>query len=165
MVTGKALEPEYKKAAEQLASYEPKVVLAKVDATEEKKSATEYGVEGFPTLKWFVNGKPQEYSGGRTADTIVSWVQKKTGPATKTIASVDELTKFKVRGRARMGRRRGEGLTHGLNGHRTLPKSSSWARLRAATRCRPLRKPPRLTTTCLTRPSSTRGAPRGLCCL
>jgi protein disulfide-isomerase A1 len=59
------------------------VVIAKIDATEEKKSAQDYGVEGFPTLKWFVNGKVNDYSGGRTADTIVTWIKKKTGPATK----------------------------------------------------------------------------------
>jgi len=92
----KALEPEYKKAAEQLASYEPNVIIAKVDATEEKKAASDFGVEGFPTLKWFVNGKPNEYTGGRTADTIVSWIKKKTGPSTKTLATVADVTSFKV---------------------------------------------------------------------
>lgn len=27
------------------------------------------------------NGQKQDYAGGRTSDTIVSWVTKKTGPA------------------------------------------------------------------------------------
>lgn len=42
-------------------------------------------VSGFPTLKWFVNGKAQDYGGGRTADTIVSWVSKRMGPPTKAL--------------------------------------------------------------------------------
>jgi len=66
--------------------------LAKVDATEQKKVAEEYGVQGFPTLKWFHNGEAVEYTGGRTADTIVSWILKKTGPASAelTCAQVTE---------------------------------------------------------------------------
>lgn len=59
--------------------------MAKLDATVHEKAAGRFKVEGFPTLKWFVNGKDSEYSGGRTADTIVSWIMKKTGPAFEKI--------------------------------------------------------------------------------
>ena len=31
---------------------------------------------------------------GRTADTIVSWLEKKTGPPAKTLATVDEAKAF-----------------------------------------------------------------------
>jgi hypothetical protein len=40
------------------------------------------------------NGKAVEYSGGRTADTIVAWVEKKTGPPAITLDSVDAAKKF-----------------------------------------------------------------------
>jgi protein disulfide-isomerase A1 len=94
----KSLAPEYEKAATQLKGDEStaKVVLGKLDATAETKSAEEFQVQGFPTLKWFVNGVPLEYTGGRTADTIVSWIKKKTGPATAKISSVEDLDKLKA---------------------------------------------------------------------
>jgi len=60
-------------------------VLASVDADSEKELGAKFEVEGFPTLKWFINGKPQEYKGGRVTKDIVSWVEKHTGPAYKTI--------------------------------------------------------------------------------
>lgn len=58
-------------------------MLAKVDATEEKGLASRFGVQGFPTLKWLVNGQPQDYTGGRDQATIVSWVRKASGPASQ----------------------------------------------------------------------------------
>ena len=32
--------------------------------------------------------------GGRTSDTIVSWLEKKTGPPAKTLATVEEAEEF-----------------------------------------------------------------------
>lgn len=76
----KKLTPEYAAAAQVLAKNDPPVPLAKVDATENKALAERFGIQGFPTLYWFVNGEKMEYGGGRTKDTIVSWVLKKSGP-------------------------------------------------------------------------------------
>ena len=45
-------------------------------------------------MKFFKNGVPQEYSGGRTADTIVQWVEKKSGPAAKDIATKEDAKAF-----------------------------------------------------------------------
>lgn len=52
--------------------------LAKVDATEHKKAAGEYGVRGFPTLYFFLNGEKIDYSGARSKDAMVNWLSKKT---------------------------------------------------------------------------------------
>lgn len=59
----KALEPEYKKAAMKLGEDKRPFVLAKVDATKEKALGEEYQVRGYPTIKFFKNGVPREYTG------------------------------------------------------------------------------------------------------
>ena len=90
----KALAPEYVKAAKTLLEKELDIVLGKVDATEESKLAEKYEVRGYPTLKFFKNGKPMEYGGGRTGDTIVSWLEKKTGPPAAALENADAAKKF-----------------------------------------------------------------------
>lgn len=90
----KSLAPEYAKAATKLKGDGSAVKLAKVDATVESKVAEKFEVRGYPTLKFFKNGKATEYGGGRTADEIVSWLTKKTGPPAKALTSAEELQSF-----------------------------------------------------------------------
>jgi len=90
----KSLAPEYAKAAGKLAEAGSPIMLAKVDATEQKKIAETHEVRGYPTLKFFKKGRAMDYMGGRTADTIVSWLEKKTGPPAAALATEDEAKKF-----------------------------------------------------------------------
>ncbi|KAL1517563.1 hypothetical protein ABEB36_001311 [Hypothenemus hampei] len=90
----KALAPEYEKAAQTLDEKKSAIKLAKVDATEEQELAEQFGVRGYPTLKFFRNGSPIDYNAARQAADIVNWLLKKTGPPATSLTSVDEAKNF-----------------------------------------------------------------------
>ena len=46
------------------------------------------------TVTMFRDGEATEYTGGRTADTIFSWLEKKSGPAATTLTTVDAALEF-----------------------------------------------------------------------
>ncbi|CAL1602207.1 unnamed protein product [Knipowitschia caucasica] len=88
----KALGPEFAKAAGMLKAEGSEIRMGKVDATEETELAQEYGVRGYPTIKFFKGGdksSPKEYSAGRQADDMVTWLKKRTGPS---VAVLDGVT-------------------------------------------------------------------------
>ncbi|KAL6477516.1 hypothetical protein MHYP_G00133510 [Metynnis hypsauchen] len=64
------LTPDWKKAATALKGI---VKLGAVDADQHKSLASQYGIQGFPTIKIFGANKnnPEEYQGGRTSQAIV----------------------------------------------------------------------------------------------
>ena len=49
---------------------------SQVDCTEQQALCSEFGVNGYPTLKVFRNGVPTDYSGPRKADGIISYMIK-----------------------------------------------------------------------------------------
>src|SRR5947209_7408831 len=49
----KSLAPVYEELASTFESAKDKVTIAKVDADAEKDLGRRFGVQGFPTLKWF----------------------------------------------------------------------------------------------------------------
>ncbi|CAF1583844.1 unnamed protein product [Adineta steineri] len=74
----KNLAPEWARAATELKG---KVKLGVVDATVHQQLAQRYGVQGFPTIKFFQagrkDGQAEDYDGGRTANDIVAWALDK----------------------------------------------------------------------------------------
>jgi len=87
------LKPEYSKAATTLNEHDSTIIIGKVDATQEADLGQKYGVNGYPTIKWFIDGEvAMDYGGSRDADGIVKWVKKKTGPAAADLADKAALT-------------------------------------------------------------------------
>jgi len=82
----KTLAPIYEELAQKFDFAKDKVSVAKVDADTEKELGRRFGVQGFPTLKWF-DGKseaPEDYNGGRDLESLSEFIIQKTGIRVKT---------------------------------------------------------------------------------
>jgi len=90
----KSLKPIYAAAASQIFTQDPSITIGKVDATIHEELAVEYGIEGYPTLKWFKDGKVSEYDGPRDTEGIVAWVMRKVGPASVHVDTPDAVNKL-----------------------------------------------------------------------
>jgi len=78
----KNLAPVYEQLADAFAHAKDKVIIAKVDADGAGKPlGQEYGVTGFPTLKWFNadGGEPEKYELSRDLDALAGFVAQKSG--------------------------------------------------------------------------------------
>ncbi|KAF2746010.1 disulfide isomerase [Sporormia fimetaria CBS 119925] len=77
----KNLAPTYEELANNFQHAADKVVIAKVDADNHKELGKKFGIQGFPTLKWFdgKSDKPSEYDGGRDLESLQKWITDKTG--------------------------------------------------------------------------------------
>ena len=80
----KSLAPEWANAATKL---KDQVKVAKVDATEEKALASRYGINGYPSIKIFTpaSREPEDYNGGRDAESIVRSALNKLETAGKPL--------------------------------------------------------------------------------
>lgn len=91
----KSLAPAWADAASQLKG---KMNLGALDATVHGSVAQEYGVRGYPTIKYFAPGssEPEDYEGGRSAGDIVRWAEEKAAenvppPEVKQIVGADSV--------------------------------------------------------------------------
>lgn len=82
----KTLAPVYEELGQAFAFAEDKVTIGKVDADEHRDLGKKYGVQGFPTLKWFdgKSNKPVEYNGGRDLESLSAFITDKTGLKPRT---------------------------------------------------------------------------------
>lgn len=78
----KKLAPVYDQLAEAFKNAGDKVTIAKIDCEEHKSVAKRFGVQGFPTLKWF-DGKPgstpEDYKSGRDLESLSNFITEKSG--------------------------------------------------------------------------------------
>eukprot|EP00903_Cladosiphon_okamuranus_P010378 g9817.t1 len=77
----KSLAPVYEELGKVFEA-ESSVIVAKVDAADEKELGQRFGVTGFPTLKYFPAGKEVEveaYNDGRDLESFVKFLNKKAG--------------------------------------------------------------------------------------
>lgn len=75
----KNLAPIYEELATAFESSKD-VQIAKVDADAERDLGKRFGIQGFPTLKWF-DGKsdqPTDYKGGRDLEALSTFITEKT---------------------------------------------------------------------------------------
>jgi len=81
----KKLAPVYEDLAFNFEHAKDKVQIAKVDADAERELGKRFGVQGFPTLKWFdgKSDKPSDYNKGRDIDALSDFITDKTGVKSK----------------------------------------------------------------------------------
>ena len=75
----KKLEPEWNELAKKVKG---SVKIAKLDATVNSKMAQKYGVNGYPTIKFFPSGRKsdssfEDYTGSRDSTSMANWVLEK----------------------------------------------------------------------------------------
>ncbi|KAL2653309.1 hypothetical protein R1flu_021437 [Riccia fluitans] len=91
----KRLAPEFERAAQLLAETSSYVKLAKIDADKYKSVTSKYDIQGFPTLRLFVDGIPEpEYEGPRSTDALVAYVLRAVAPDISVLPSEAELNSF-----------------------------------------------------------------------
>jgi protein disulfide-isomerase A6 len=94
----KSLAPVYEQLASDFSFAKDKLSIAKVDADAEKSLGKRFGIQGFPTIKYFdgKSEKPEDYSGGRDLESLTEFLIKKTGikpkKAKAPVSQVEMLT-------------------------------------------------------------------------
>ncbi|XP_071975941.1 protein disulfide-isomerase A2 [Engystomops pustulosus] len=91
------LAPKYSQAAGDLKEKTSEARLAKVDATEDKELADEFGVNGYPTIKFFLNGNRTghiDYGGRRDAEGLVKWMLRRMVPASVVVETASAAEEF-----------------------------------------------------------------------
>ncbi|CAO3620073.1 unnamed protein product [Cunninghamella blakesleeana] len=81
----KNLAPTYAELGDAFAHADDQVIIAKVDADEHRDLGQQFGVQGFPTIKWFPKGvinndkdQVEDYKSGRDLQSFAKFIQEKT---------------------------------------------------------------------------------------
>lgn len=91
----KNLQPVWAEAARKLASENSSFRLAKIDATENPSLTRRFSISGYPSIKFFKNGKNRgDYPGGRTKEEILKFAGLASQSALVNIPEGDGLHNF-----------------------------------------------------------------------
>ena len=88
------MAPVYSDLARKYNQEGSQVKIAKVDATVHKEFSGQHKIQGFPTLKLFINGNPVDYQGERTVDAMSAFIDKKSTFKVNYIESPEEVDAF-----------------------------------------------------------------------
>lgn len=71
------------------------MAIVQVDADAHRSLGDRFGVQGFPTIKFFGRGKPVsepvDYSGARTSEGFLTYLQVRGQPAAQLHGASDDL--------------------------------------------------------------------------
>lgn len=90
----KAMAPAYSELAQEMKEADNGIPIAKVDATVEKELAEKYSIQGFPSLKMFMNGEAVDYNGERTKEAIAEWIKSKGESKLQNLTTIEQLETF-----------------------------------------------------------------------
>lgn len=83
--------PEYEKLATKVKEDGLGFVIAAVDLVTEKEVSEWVEIQGYPTLRFFINGKAIDYSGEREADEILKFITQAVNTKLLSAASAEEV--------------------------------------------------------------------------
>lgn len=69
------MKPDWDKLSDEYKE-STSVVVADVDCTKHEDICSEQGVEGYPTIKYWLDGTPEDYNGGRDFSALKKFVDE-----------------------------------------------------------------------------------------
>jgi protein disulfide-isomerase A1 len=91
----KQLLPQFEKAAKHFAEKPPPPAnMGKLDCTtpDGQKVCEKFGIQGFPTIKFFNKGKHvEDYDGARKEDALIAYIEKMSLPALRIVTNAEDL--------------------------------------------------------------------------
>ncbi|CAL8087040.1 unnamed protein product [Calicophoron daubneyi] len=89
----KQLKPSFEEAADKISR--PSIKFARLDCTTQKKTCSEMGVTGYPTVKLFKGGAYQkEFDGQRNTESIIQYMTKNCRDPSVQIKVTEDLDKL-----------------------------------------------------------------------
>ncbi|XP_006820406.1 protein disulfide-isomerase TMX3-like [Saccoglossus kowalevskii] len=91
----KRLAPVWSEVGSSLSHSGANIRVAKIDCTRYSSVADEFGVRGFPTIKFIRGDTVYTHQGGRTKEDIIQFAQKAKGPAVHQLTSRGQFYNIK----------------------------------------------------------------------